>query len=77
VSDRATTKAKNALRKANKEETVGDLELVGDLRLLAGLTTDCSGFGAFDGKYIISKATHKVTAGYSVSIEARKCLNGY
>jgi len=77
VSDRATTKAKNALRKANKEETVGDLELIGDPRLVAGVTTDFTGFGSFDGKYIISKATHKVTAGYTVGIEARKCLNGY
>ena len=69
--------AKNKLRKANKHENTGSLTLVGDPRLVAGVTLTLVNFGAFDGKYIVEKARHKVGGGYTLQIELRKCLDGY
>ena len=73
----AQKKAKNRLRKANKHENTATITLVGDPRLVAGATVNLTGFGAFSGKYIIENAKHKVSNGYTVDIELRKCLEGY
>lgn len=83
VADNATAgitpakMAKNALRKANKKENAGTITLFGDPTLVGGVTVDLKNFGAFDEKYIVSKATHKISDGYTVESEIRKCLNGY
>jgi len=69
--------ARNALRKANRQENAGTITLVGDPRLVAGVTVNLKNFGAFDAKYIIARATHRIAGGYTVDIDVRKCLNGY
>ncbi|MBP2654257.1 MAG: hypothetical protein H6Q73_1826 [Firmicutes bacterium] len=69
--------AKNALRKANKQENTGSITLVGDPRLVGGVTATLKNFGSFDSKYIISKAVHRISGGYTTDIEIRKCLDGY
>jgi phage protein D len=71
--------AKNALRKANKEENTGSINLVGDPRLVGAVNITLENFGSFDTKYIISKATHRLSSssGYTTDIEIRKCLSGY
>lgn len=69
--------AKKQLRKANKYETAGTVTLVGDTQLVAGVTTDLKKFGSFDKKYIVSKAVHRVSGGYTVEVDLRKCLDGY
>jgi len=72
-----TKMAKNALRKANKQEDTGSITLVGDPRLVGGVTVTLKKFGSFDNKYIISKAVHRISGGYTTDIEIRKCLDGY
>jgi phage protein D len=69
--------AKSKLREKNKEEVTGSLSLVGDFRVAAGITITLSGFRKFDGKYIVTKVTHKVGGGYAQDVEIRRCLNGY
>lgn len=69
--------AKNALRKANKKENTGSITLFGDPTLVGGVTSNLKNFGAFDNKYIVSKAVHKISDGYTVEVDVRKCLNGY
>lgn len=69
--------ARNKLREKNKDEVTGAMTLTGDIRLSAGLTVTVEGFRKFDGKYIITKAAHKVGGGYTTSVELRRCLNGY
>lgn len=69
--------AKKKLREANKDGTTFSLTLMGDIKYLAGLTVNLSGWGAFDGKYIITQATHGQQSGYEVKLELRKCLEGY
>lgn len=73
----AETLAKKKLREKNKEELTASFSLVGTFLLVAGVTINIVGFGKFDGKYIVSKASHEVGGGYSVNIDLRRCLDGY
>lgn len=69
--------AQKRLRQKNKGEYQAEFTLVGDVGLVAGLTVDVVGWGAFDGKYIIECATHNVTGGYTVNLKLRRVLEGY
>lgn len=74
----AERKGRAALRAANKNEVAGSLTLMGDVRLVAGLTIKLEHFAAFAGTYIIEKATHSVTSsGYVTKIDVRRVLEGY
>ena len=53
--------AQERLRNANKREITGNISLMGDLRFVGGSNVKISGFGAFDGDYVIEKATHSVS----------------
>lgn len=70
----AETLAKNSLRDANKFEVTGSFSCIGDVRLVAGSNLQMSGFGRFDGKYVIDTVTHTVGAKYGVSAEIRRAL---
>ena len=61
--------AKEKLRKANKKEITGNLTLMGDLRFVGGSNIKITGFGAFDGNYVIEKATHSVSGGYTTKLD--------
>ena len=63
--------AKKKLRQANKKEITGSLTLMGDLRFVGGSNVKISGFGRFDGKYVIEKATHSVGDSYTTKIDLR------
>ena len=67
--------ARNELRQKNKEEVKITLSLIGNFLYLSGNVIQLAGYGEFDGRYIIEKASHKIGSGYSVDIEVRKCLN--
>jgi phage protein D len=71
--DDAEKIAQKKLHDANKKETTGSITLVGDMRFLGGSNVDVSGWGKFDGRYFIEKATHNVNkgSGYVTSIELR------
>lgn len=67
--------AKNRLRQQNKNHGKGSLTLPGDVRLIAGVTIDVSGWRSFDGKYIVERATHALSnSGYVTNIDIRKVL---
>mgnify|MGYP000853695874 FL=1 len=66
------------LRQKNKGEFKASFKLTGDARLVAGITVQVSGYGAFDGKYIIETATHSVSkSGYKTDLTLRRVLEGY
>ena len=68
--------AKSALRSKNMTTAKIRLELMGDTRLVSGLTVNLEGFGNYDGKYLISTARHTINqSGYKTSVELRKCWN--
>ena len=69
--------AKKRLREKNCNEWTGSFTVVGNFNLVAAVTINLLGFGAFDGKYIITRASHSIGSGYQTSIDVRRCLNGY
>lgn len=69
--------AKKKLREKNKDEIKVSLSIVGNFAYLAGNCIELKDHGFYDGKYLITKATHSIGKDYSVSLEVRKCLNGY
>ncbi len=69
--------AKKRLREKNCEEITGSINVPGSLYLVAGITVNVLGFGAFDGKYIVTEAQHNIGSGYTTSIHVRRCLDGY
>lgn len=70
--------AMKRLRQKNKGEFKASFKLTGDARLVAGITVQVSGYGAFDGKYIIETATHSVSkSGYKTDLTLRRVLEGY
>lgn len=69
--------AKKRLREKNCEEVTGSLTLPGSFYLVGGITVNMLGFGAYDGKYIITEAQHNIGGGYTTGINVRRCLDGY
>ncbi len=69
--------AKKRLREKNREELTASFSVPGNFALYATRTVDVVGFGAFDGKYIITKVDHSLGSEYTCSLEIRRCLDGY
>lgn len=69
--------AKKKLREKNKEEITMSASVMGSFYFLAGSTVQINSFGKFDGRYIITKASHEIGNAYTVSMDLRKCIDGY
>lgn len=79
VSDREEARklAMKRLRQKNKNRFSASLKVIGNTMLAAGATVGISGWGDFDGKYIIATASHSIGNGYTTSIKLRKVLEEY
>lgn len=74
----AKTKAEKYLRLHNKYAKTATFTLPGNPDIVAGVTATLSGWGAWDGKYIVEQAAHAVgSSGYTTQIKLRKTLEGY
>ena len=70
--------AKATLRKLNLRRVTGNLTLIGDTSLVAGVVIKLKGFGSFDGNFFIDSASHNVgSGGYTTSISVRRVNNKY
>ena len=69
--------AKKKLREKNTQQFTASFTMLGDVQLVAGATVKLKGFQKFDRKYKITKATHKLTGGYTTQIELQQVLEGY
>lgn len=70
--------AEKMLRLHNKYEYTAGFTFPGNPKFLAGCTVQLSGWGAWNGKYIIKQAKHSVGgSGYTTQIELRKSLGSY
>lgn len=74
----AESLAKAELRKKNKTETAGSLQLLGEPRLFAGNTLLLSGFGVFSGSYFLEQVvqSYNRAQGYTTKAKIRQTL-GY
>ena len=76
--DEAKTLAEKHLRLHNKYSKSATFTFPGNPALVAGVTVELKGWGAFDGKYIITQAVHTVGgSGYTTQIKLRRVLEGY
>jgi uncharacterized protein len=67
--------ARKRLRERNKQFGKASLTLMGDVRMAAGLTIAVSGWGRYDGKYIVESAAHRIGGGgYTTDIQIRRVL---
>ncbi|WMI72134.1 contractile injection system protein, VgrG/Pvc8 family [Aminobacterium sp. MB27-C1] len=75
----AITLAKKKLRLQNKNEVTGDISVLGNVNLSAGLNVEISGFGVFDAKYAIDTASHSYSqgSGYVTRLSLHRVLEGY
>ena len=64
------------LRKENKGEITGKITMPGNPDMVAGINIQLAGFGDFDGKYSVDKATHKIPP-YTTEIEISKVVEEY
>lgn len=69
--------ARAELRRKNRHEITASLTITGDLNLVSGATIVVSGFGRYNGKYIIESVTHSVGSGYTTRLKLRRVLEGY
>lgn len=70
----AEVKSKAALKKANAEQTTGNLKLIGHTKLVAGCVITLTECGKLDGRYLIESAHHQIErdAGYTTDIEIKR-----
>ncbi len=75
----AESLAKKKLRVQNKKEVTGEISVLGNVNLSAGLNVQVSGFGAFDAKYAIDTASHTYSqgSGYVTRLSLHRVLEGY
>lgn len=71
--------ASKMLRLHNKFECTASFSFPGNTALCAGVNVSLSGFGYWDGKYIIKQARHNVSgsSGYTTQVDLRRVLEGY
>ncbi len=70
--------AKAKLRELNLHAVTGNISVIGDPTLTAGSVIELSGFGSFDGRFLIESATHSVGgSGYTTGLNVRKCQEKY
>ena len=68
--------ARNELRRRNREAQKASFVMMGDPKLVQGVTLDIKGYGKYDGIYFVETATHSVDGGgYETTIDCRKVLN--
>lgn len=67
--------ARARLRRANKGEITGDINLMGDPRVSAGQVVNVSGFGFFDQiTFLVHEARHLYEGKYTTSISLKRTL---
>ncbi len=68
--------AKAKLRELNARSVTGNVTVIGDTLLVAGAVIGISGFGAWDGNFIIEGARHSIgREGYTTALQLRR-VNG-
>ena len=79
VDDKAHAEvvARGRLRDANRFANLADLTVQGDPGLVAGVVFRLKNAGGLSGRYIVTKATHRTTGGYTTSLTIRRCTEAY
>ncbi|WP_215830014.1 phage late control D family protein [Pelorhabdus rhamnosifermentans] len=74
----AERKAKKALRDKNSKAWNVSLTILEDIQICASQNITLKNFGKYDGKWIATQVTHgQSNSGDEVSLQLRRCLEGY
>ena len=73
----AETLATKYLRLHNKYQKTASFTMPGNPLLGSGMTVQLEGWGAWNGKYIVSQAKHCLGNSYTTQLELRRALEGY
>ncbi|MGL5270185.1 MAG: phage late control D family protein [Selenomonadaceae bacterium] len=74
----AERKAKKALREKNSKAWSINISILEDFPISASQNVMIKNFGVYDGKWIVTQATHgQSSSGDEVSLQLRRCLEGY
>ena len=76
VTDNASRICKARCREKNKKEWTCTLKMVGNVKMVGGVTIELTSWGKYSGKYMVDKATHKTGGRYETTVNAHKVL-GY
>ena len=68
--------AQAELRHKNKKQFRTKFTIPGDCRVRAGQVVTLSGFGIFDGNWIVERLRHKIApkTGYQCELDLRACM---
>lgn len=76
--DEAKRLAKAKLRQLNMRSVTGNLSIIGDTAMVAGVVIRVVGFGSFDGNFIVEQASHAYNgSGYVTGLSLRRVNNRY
>ncbi len=65
------------LRLHNKYQKTASFTMPGNPMIGSCMTVQLEGWGAWDGKYIVSQAKHSLSNSYTTQLELRRALEGY
>lgn len=74
----AERKAKKSLREKNSKAWQISITITASLKVYAGMVITLKNFGKFDGNWLIKQVVHNQSgSGTEVSLDMRRCLEGY
>jgi hypothetical protein len=76
VTDNANRICKTRCREKNKNEWTCTLKMLGNVKMVGGVTINMTSWGKYSGKYMVDAATHKKGGSYVTTVNAHKVL-GY
>jgi hypothetical protein len=76
VTDNANRICRARCREKNKNEWTCILKILGNVKMVGGVTINMTNWGKYSGKYMVDAATHKTGGGYFTTVNAHRVL-GY
>jgi hypothetical protein len=76
VTDNANRICRARCREKNKNEWTCTLNIMGNVKMVGGVTINMTNWGKYSGKYMVDAASHKIGGRYLTTVNAHKVL-GY
>ena len=76
VTDNANRICRARCRQRNKNEWTCMLKMLGNVKMVGGVTIEITNWGKYSGKYMVNVATHRTGEGYETTVRGHRVL-GY
>jgi hypothetical protein len=76
ATDNANRICRARCREKNKNEWTCTLQIMGNVKMVGGVTINMTNWGEYSGKYMVDMASHKTGGGYETTVNAHRVL-GY